>query len=84
MPEITREPPPLPTYTLTLSIGACHWDTLARRLREEADHIAEHGPECRACWGGAGTHGHVQIEHRPEVTEDAYNAALQAWWERSR
>ena len=72
--------PPKPTYELTLTIGACEWDDLARRLVEEAAHIAEHGPACKSCWGGAGTHGHVIIAHRPEVTREAYEAELHEWW----
>lgn len=72
--------PPMPTFTLTLTIGACEWDCLVQRLEEETRHIAEHGPECRAVWGGAGTHGQVEIDRRPEVTREAYEKALHEWW----
>ena len=73
--------PPKPTYELTISIGACDWDDLTRRLTEEANRIAQHGPACKAVWGGAGTHGHVEIVHRPDVTRESYDAELHAWWE---
>lgn len=76
--------PPMPTFTLTLKIGACDWEDLAPRLRAEAEHIAEHGPECRSVWGGAGTHGSVEIIHRPEVTRESYEKELHDWWMASR
>jgi hypothetical protein len=79
-----RDSPPKPTFEVVLTLGGCHWPTVARRLVEEALHVAEHGPGCRSCWGGAGTSGHIEITHRPDVTEEAYNADLQAWWLRSR
>ena len=78
------ERPPLPTFELVLSIGACDWTDLVHRLREEAEHIAKHGPACRAVWGGAGTHGHVEITHRPEVTRESYEKELHEWWVKSR
>jgi len=71
--------PPKPAFTVTLSVGGCDWDTLVRRLVEEAEHIRMHGPECRSVWGGAGTHGHVQIDRR-DVTSESYEAELQTWF----
>ena len=73
-------PPPNPTYTLTISIGACEWPRLLERLFEVIKHWTPEAPAGNSCWGGAGTHGHVSVEHRPEVTLDAYKKALHEWW----
>ncbi len=70
---------PKHTFDLTLHISACDWDTLVRRMRDEVEHIADHGPECKSLWGGAGTCGHVEIVHRPEVTEESFRAELETW-----
>ncbi len=72
--------PPRPTYTLTISICACDWERLIEQLREKVDHVADHGPICDSCWGGAGTHGHVRIEHHADVTPESYEKALHEWW----
>lgn len=79
-----KDPPPRPTFEVVLNVAGCDWPTVARRLVEEAKHVAEHGPTCRSCWGGAGTNGHAEVTHRPDVTEDAYKADLIAWWMRQR
>lgn len=79
-----NDPPPKPTYEVVLTVGGCDWETVARCLVDEARHIARHGPQCDACWGGAGTNGTVHITHRPGVTQDAYDAELHAWWMRSK
>ena len=78
--ETVRLLPPKHTYELELYVGGCDWDTVARRLLEEALHVASHGPKCTSAWGGAGTSGHVEIRHYPDVTEESYNAALAEWF----
>lgn len=80
MSEATIRPaPPMPAFTVTLSVGACEWDRLMDRMEEEVRHIREHGPDCKACWGGAGTHGHVTIQRR-DITQEDYDAELAVWF----
>lgn len=78
-----RNKPPLPTFTVEISVGGCQWDVVMRRIAEAVEHVRKHGPECRSVWGGAGTHGHVHITRR-EVTLTQYNAELSAWFESTK
>lgn len=75
--------PPLPAFTVEISVGACDWDTLTHRLVEAAEHVRECGPSCKLVWGGGGTHGHVRMAQR-DVTEAQYEAELKQWFDSER
>ncbi len=75
--------PPKPAYTVEISVGGCEWERVAAELLRAAEHVVEHGPDCRSVWGGAGTHGHVHITRR-DVTPEQYNAELSAWFESTK
>ncbi len=73
-----KKSPPMPAFTVEISVGGCDWQTVLRRIEETVSHVREHGPECRSVWGGAGTHGHVHIVQR-SVTREQYEAELSQW-----
>jgi hypothetical protein len=77
--EPTSPPPPLSPIELRISIGAETKNDvihlLENRIREWwSEEIVE------SHWGGAGTHGHIEIEYR-DVTPEQYRAELAEWCE---
>lgn len=74
-------PPPSPTFELTVKVGSCDWSLVVEELERTAQHVREHGPTCNLVSGGAGRTCSVQVVHHQEVTEQSYRAALHAWWQ---
>ncbi len=72
-------PRPQRCYTLSIEIGGDTWDDVIGQLRHLAEHIEDHGPECKSV-GGSPSSGHVlTITHRPEQTHEKYIAELDAY-----
>lgn len=73
--------PPRRRFHVDISIDGDTWDDVARQVEELLPHIAEHGPACSSVSGGyAGGHW-VHVTERPEVSREAYHAALDAYLE---
>lgn len=75
--------PPVQPFELTIAIGAESWDLAIGRLRELANHIAEHGPDCSMVSGSAGSHASVTIVRR-EVSPGRFRKELFEWFDRQR
>lgn len=74
----TRIEPPKAPYEVTLQVGAETFELLCSRVYDEALRWESQGFVRKGMWGGAGTHGHVEVEQR-EVTPEQYRRELQDW-----
>lgn len=76
--------PPRSPVEFRLSVGAESRERLAllleefaERIRHGADHYHPITP--RSLWGGAGSHGHHELDVDESITPDDYKDALRAW-----
>lgn len=66
-------------FELDIHIGANDWDCVLAELRYLADHIEQHGPECKSVSGSSSSGHTVTVVHRPEMTGPRYFADLDAY-----
>ncbi len=70
--------PPKAAYEVTIQIGAEDFERLVLRLRDELLRWETDGDVREAIWGGAGTHGQIDVERR-DVTPEQYRDELSEW-----
>ena len=78
--------PPKPIIHVVIDIGGETWPDILNRLQHELLEAERTGGGQlrRTFWGGAGTHGHVEIETRDGCTPDQYNAELEVWFQQQK
>ena len=68
-------------FDITIKVDGHTWEYALRELIRVVAEVERHGPECSSA-GGGGPSGHlVAIQVDPDMTEEKYEADLQAWAE---
>lgn len=76
--------PPQAIIRVVIDIGGETWPDIMHRLQGLInDAEREGGGEIQTrLWGGAGTHGHVEVTKRDDgCTPEQYEAELEAWFQ---
>lgn len=71
-------PAPRHAFEVTIKIGGDDWEYVLRAIKELAQYLEDHGPECKLLSAGAGGCHHVHIETRDIAPED-YHMELMRW-----
>lgn len=66
-------------FDLQITIGGDTWEDVARACDEIVSHVAEHGPACTSVSGGPSSGWAVSVTERPEMTHEAYFAAVEKY-----
>lgn len=78
--EVTRlRGYPRNRFRLVVRVEAETWDLAVNELGWVAEHVAEHGPECKSVTGGGNRSHIVDVSELPEVTPERHAADLIAW-----
>lgn len=78
-PEVDNKPP-VSCVEIRMSIGAESDEIAIRQMQDYLYEWMDGGPRA-SCWGGAGSHGSIDVSRR-DVTPEQYREELAAWMEK--
>ena len=76
--HVCRRQYPNRTYKVTVIAQGDTWKDAIRELQHCAQHLEEHGPECKQVSGGYSTSSTIEVLHDPEMTGDKYREIIEA------
>jgi len=66
-------------FHVAIVVDGDTWEDVAQSLRELLPHVEEHGPKCDSVSGGYSRGHFVHVVEDPEMTNEKYQAALDAY-----
>jgi hypothetical protein len=78
--ETKEAPAPLHPFEVSIKIGGNDWPYVLQTVKELAEHLEQHGPDCTMASGGwSGCHS-VDVRKRDISAED-YRRELDQWFQ---
>lgn len=70
---------PMRCFEVTITVGGDTWEDVRWQLQGILPHIEDHGPDCKSVSGSPTSNHVVHVVHNPEMTNEKYFAAIEAW-----